>query len=131
MKTLRRLSVRAFFVVATLAAWLALNPAPFTMHVVDEAGRAAAGVRIITDNSIVCFTLLDGTASWTELSLLRRAVRFEVRDDYNRYADASAQLQFDSGGHGYCDGAPHGGHALGFGLLRAWTHSAGPGEGRG
>ena len=53
MKTLRRLSVRAFFVVATLAAWLALNPAPFTMHVVDEAGRAAAGVRIITDNGIV------------------------------------------------------------------------------
>ena len=100
--TLRRLSARAFIVVSTLTVWLALHPAPFTMHVLDEAGRAAAGVRIITDNGIVCFTLLDGTASWTELSLLRRAVRFEVRDDHHRYADASARLQFDfvSGGYG-------------------------------
>jgi len=100
MKNLRRLSVRALLVVATLAVWLMLHPAPFTMQVLDEAGRAAAGVRIITDNGIVCFTLLDGTASWTELSLLRRAVRLQVRDDYHRYADASARLQFDSGGHG-------------------------------
>ena len=100
MPPLRRLAVMAFLVIATLAGWLALNPAPFTMHVVDDAGRAAAGVRIITDNGIVCFTLLDGTASWTELSLLRRAVRVEVRDDYNRYVDASVRLQFDSGGHG-------------------------------
>ena len=30
-----------------MAVWLALHPAPFTMHVVDEAGRAAAGVRRI------------------------------------------------------------------------------------
>ena len=69
------------------------------MRVVDESGRDAAGVRIITDNGIVCFTRLDGKASWTELSLLRRAVRVEVRDDYHRYADTSARLQFDRGGH--------------------------------
>ena len=99
MKTMRRLAVRAFLVVATLAGWLALHPAPFTMHVVDESGRDAAGVRIITDNGIVCFTRLDGKASWTELSLLRRAVRVEVRDDDHRYADTSARLQFDSGGY--------------------------------
>ena len=98
--TLRRLAVRAFLVVATMAGWFALHPAPFTMHVVDEAGRDVAGARIITDNGIVCFTRLDGRVSWTELSLLRRAVRVEVRDDYGRHAYTSARLHFDSGGQG-------------------------------
>lgn len=100
MKTWLRLSARALLVVATLAAWLAVQPAPFTMHVIDETGRDAAGVRITTDNGIVCFTRLDGKASWTELSLLRRAVSVHVRDDYHRYTDAAARLQFASGGHG-------------------------------
>ena len=98
--TLRRLAARACLVIATGAGWLALHPAPFTMHVVDEAGQDVVGARIVTDNGIVCFTRLDGRASWTELSLLRRTVAVEVHDDYGRYADAFARLDFDSGGRG-------------------------------
>ena len=96
MKRLRQM----LFVVFTVAGWLALQPAPYTMRVIDETGRGAAGVRIITDNGIVCFTLLDGTVSWSERSLLRRPVQIDLHDDHHRYADASASVPFDSGGHG-------------------------------
>jgi len=87
-------------VAGTVAGWSMLAPAPFTMRVVDEHGHGVAGVRIVTDNGIVCFTRLDGQVSWAEWSLLRRTVTLDMRDDWQRYADAAARLPFTPGGHG-------------------------------
>jgi hypothetical protein len=100
MTRLHRLALRTFLVAGTVAGWSMLAPAPFTMRVVDEHGHGVAGVRIVTDNGIVCFTRLDGQVSWAEWSLLRRTVTLDMRDDWQRYADAAARLPFTPGGHG-------------------------------
>ena len=54
---------------------------PFTMRVVDEFGHGIAHVRVVTDNGIVCYSLLDGTLRFSESSIMRRFVRFSVNDD--------------------------------------------------
>ena len=58
---------------------------PFTMRVVDESGHGVAHVRVVTDNGIVCYSLLDGTLSWSESSLMRRSVRFSLNDDAHAF----------------------------------------------
>ncbi|HEY6361738.1 MAG TPA: hypothetical protein VIX63_11570 [Vicinamibacterales bacterium] len=57
------------------------------------------GVRVVTDNGIVCFTRPDGQVSWSESSLMRRAVRFDIQDERKRFDDMSATLRFTRGGH--------------------------------
>ena len=100
MTRFQRLTLRTLLVVGTVAGWSVLKPAPFTLRVVDEHGRGVAGVRIVADNGIVCFTRLDGQVSWEEWSLLRRTVTLDMRDNWQRYADATARLPFTPGGHG-------------------------------
>jgi hypothetical protein len=53
---------------------------PFTLHVVDAAtGRGLHKVKITTDDGIVCYPLRDGSASFSERSLMGRNVRFAVQ----------------------------------------------------
>jgi hypothetical protein len=81
------------------------------MHVVDEAGRAAAGVRIITDNGIFCFTLLDGTASWRNSRSCGEPFGSRcVTITTVRQCLRGAAIRKRRARH--CDGAPHSGHAL-------------------
>ena len=74
------------FFAATLLAAASVFAEPisgraFTLRVVDaRTGIGVHGVRITTDNGIVCYTLLDGSAGFNESSLMGRIVRFTVQD---------------------------------------------------
>ena len=70
---------------------------PFTMRVVDESGHGVAHVRVLTDNGIVCYSLLDGTLSWSESSLMRRSVRFTLNDEAHAFKTAVATLHVTRG----------------------------------
>ena len=70
---------------------------PFTMRVVDESGRGVPHVRVVTDNGIVCYSLLDGTLRFAESSLMRRSVRFNLNDDSNAFKGAVATVRVTRG----------------------------------
>ena len=70
---------------------------PFTMRVVDETGRGVAHVRVVTDNGIVCYSLLDGTLRFAESSLMRRSVRFNVNDDTHAFKGTVATMHVKRG----------------------------------
>jgi hypothetical protein len=53
-------------------------PRPFRMRVVDGHGEGIPGVRVVSDNGIVCHTRADGSIHWTERSLMDRDVRFRI-----------------------------------------------------
>jgi hypothetical protein len=75
------------------------SPTPFTTRVVDaQTGQGVPGIRLTTDNGVVCYTQLNGEASWGERSLLGRSVRFDVHDDTGRFVHASATLDVTRGG---------------------------------
>jgi hypothetical protein len=68
------------------------------MRVVDaQTGKGVPGARITTDNGIVCYTLLDGTASFSEFSLMGRDVRFTVQDEGQRFRKLDATLDVRRG----------------------------------
>jgi hypothetical protein len=95
---MRILLLPALFIGGTVFGEPLLDPTPFTMRVVDDAGHGVAGLRIVTDNGIVCFTRLDGNVSWSESSLMRRDVRVDVQDQSHIYDDAAATRHFKRGG---------------------------------
>ena len=76
---------------------------PFTMRVVDETGRGVAHVRVVSDNGIVCYSLLDGTLRWSESSITlgRRSEGIELRTcggvDENHCAAARGASSGSSG----------------------------------
>ena len=70
---------------------------PFTMRVVDEFGQGVAHVRVVTDNGIVCYSLLDGTLRFGESSLMRRPVRFSLYDDAHAFEGAVAAIHVKRG----------------------------------
>ena len=74
-------------------------PAPFTIRVVDDqTGAAVPGLRVTTDNGIVCYTQRDGDVRWTDWSLMNRRVRFEVKDKKNRFDTVGITLGVTYGG---------------------------------
>jgi hypothetical protein len=70
---------------------------PFTMRIVDEFGHGVANVRVVTDNGIVCYSLLDGTLRWAESSLMSRSVRFSIHDDAHKFAGTVATIPVKRG----------------------------------
>ena len=70
---------------------------PFTMRLVDELGHGVAHVRVVTDNGIVCYSLLDGTLRWSESSIMRRSVRFSIYDDTYGFKRTVATLHVKRG----------------------------------
>src|SRR2546421_10415662 len=76
-------------------------PAPFTIRVVDDqTGAAVQGLRVTTDNGIVCYTRRNGDVRWTEWSLMNRRVRFEVKDKNNRFDTVGITLGVTYGRQG-------------------------------
>jgi len=74
-------------------------PAPFTIRVVDErTGVGVPGLRVTTDNGIVCYTRPNGEVLWEESSLMDRGVRFEIRDEKNQFDGFGATLRVMYGG---------------------------------
>jgi len=95
---------RAFLAVVLIvggsvfAEPLILSGRAFTMRVVDaQTGEGVPGVRITTDNGIVCYTLLDGTASFSEFSLMGRDVQFTVQEEGQRFHQLDATLDVRQG----------------------------------
>jgi hypothetical protein len=75
-----------------------LTPAPFTMRVVDaQTGRGVHGLRVTTDNGIVCYSLPDGTLMWGEYSLMSRDVRFTIQDERHRFDGLDTRLHVTRG----------------------------------
>ena len=56
-----------------------------------------AHVRVVTDNGIVCYSLLDGTLRWSESSVMRRSVRFSIYDDAHGFAGKVATMHVTRG----------------------------------
>jgi hypothetical protein len=85
----------AFLVHARLAS----AAVPFAMHVVDEeTGVGIASLRVTTDNGIICYTHANGDVTWTESSLMRRAVHFEIGDGENRFHTGGVTARVTPGG---------------------------------
>jgi len=91
--------ILASLLVILLGSMFLGVPAPFTMRVVDdETGAAVPGLRVTTDNGIVCYTQRNGDVLWTEWSLMNRRVRFEVNDKNNRFDAIGVTLGVTYGG---------------------------------
>jgi hypothetical protein len=92
--------VASLFVILLGSMFLGV-PAPFTMRVVDDqTGAPVPGLRITTDNGIVCYTQRHGDVRWTEWSLMNRRVRFEVNDRNHRFDPVAVTLGVMYGGQG-------------------------------
>ena len=98
------MTVRAFaYPLLLVGTWIIgeplLSPAPFTMRVVDaQTGRGVHGLRVTTDNGIVCYSLPDGTLMWGEYTLMSRDVHFTIQDETNRFKATEAMLLVTHGG---------------------------------
>jgi hypothetical protein len=51
---------------------------PFHMRVLDPDGEPAAGLRVVSDDGIVCTTRANRSVHWTELSIMNRDVTFRI-----------------------------------------------------
>jgi hypothetical protein len=75
------------------------TPPLFTMRVVDEqTGMGVAGLRVSTDNGIICYTRANGDVIWVESSLMSRGVRFEIKDERNQFDGGVLTLRVMPGG---------------------------------
>jgi hypothetical protein len=83
---MKRLIVRALAVLPVSLAFVPLQVSrgdqmvsePFDLRIADAAGNGIPGVRVVSDNGIVCRTRPDGSIRWTEASLMDRDVRFQI-----------------------------------------------------
>jgi hypothetical protein len=92
--------IKPLLVSAALLASVAFAESlaqPFTMRIVDEFGHGVARVRVVTDNGIVCYSLLDGTLRFSESSVMRRSVRFIIYDDAHGFAAKIATMHVKRG----------------------------------
>jgi hypothetical protein len=63
---------------------------PFGMRVVDaQTGVGVSGLKVVSDNGIVCYTGKGGEIDWPEWSLVGRRVRFEISDANQQFEDAA------------------------------------------
>jgi hypothetical protein len=86
MTTRTLLAALLLVAVSVFAEPLVVSRSPFTIRIVDAStGEDVPGLRITTDNGIVCYTLLDGTAAWGEWSLMGRPVHFAIEDENGRF----------------------------------------------
>jgi len=61
----------------------------FRMKIVDpKTGAGVPGVRVRSDNGIVCHTRYNGEIAWTETALMGRDVRFTVDREGQRRRQA-------------------------------------------
>jgi hypothetical protein len=94
------LSLLLVVAASVFAEPLITSPPPYSMRIVDGGtGEGVPRLRITTDNGIVCYTLLDGSVTWGESSLMGRAVRFEMQDDAHRFDSTGTTLHVTHGGH--------------------------------
>jgi hypothetical protein len=92
----RRMAVAALFLVASsvFAEPVLVSRSPFRLRIVDAyTGQGVPNLKITTDNGIVCYTLLDGTAAFGEASLMGRSVRFHVADDAHRFHSVDTTIR--------------------------------------
>jgi hypothetical protein len=83
---MRRVLIRAFAVLPVLLVFLPFQATPspgavekpFHMRVLGPDGEAVAGLRVVSDDGIVCTTKADGSVHWTELSIMNRDVTFRI-----------------------------------------------------
>jgi hypothetical protein len=81
---MKSLAIRVLAAVPVLLVFLPFQaspdgmPHPFHMRIVDGQGEGVPGVRVVSDNGIVCHTRADGSIHWTERSLMDRDVRFRI-----------------------------------------------------
>jgi hypothetical protein len=83
---MNRLVIRVLAAVPVLLVFLPFQASPgesgmphsFHMRIVDGRGEGIPGVRVVSDNGIVCHTRADGSIHWTERSLMDRDVRFRI-----------------------------------------------------
>ncbi len=52
---------------------------PFKLRVVDRSGQPITGVSVVADNGLRCRTNANGETWWSEASIRRRGVRFELQ----------------------------------------------------
>ncbi len=84
---------------ASVFAGPILSPTPFTIRIVDAyTGQGVAGLRVTSDNGIVCYTQQTGDVSWGEYSVVGRDVRFIVDDEAHRFSDLTTTLRAVRGG---------------------------------
>jgi hypothetical protein len=76
-----------------------LSPTPFTIRIVDVlTGEGVAGLRVTSDNGIVCYTQQTGDVSWGEYSVVGRDVRFTIEDEAHRFSYLATTLPAVRGG---------------------------------
>ena len=83
---MKRLIVRAVAVVPVVLLFMPLQVTPgermasksFDLRITDPAGNPVPGLRVVSDNGIVCRTRPDGSIRWTEASLMDRDVQFQI-----------------------------------------------------
>jgi hypothetical protein len=74
-----------------------LVPTPFEMRIVDERTGVGVPVRVTADNGIRRETP-NGYIYWWASSVMRRSVRFEIRDEENQFDSVVATLRLTPGG---------------------------------
>lgn len=95
----RHMVVAFLLVAAWVVAEPLLSPTPFTIRIVNAAtGEVVPGLRVTSDNGIVCYTQPNGTVSWGERSVVGRLVRFTIDDEGHRFRSQEATLSAIAGG---------------------------------
>ena len=74
-----------------------LIPTPFEMRVVDEQTGVGVPVRVTADNGIDRDTP-NGYIYWWASALMSRSVRFEIRDETQRFENTVATIRATRGG---------------------------------
>ena len=76
-----------------------LSPTPFTIRIVNAAtGEAVSGLRVTSDNGIVCYTQPNGRVPWGERSLVGRHVLFTIEDEAGHFRPQKTALSAMPGG---------------------------------
>jgi hypothetical protein len=83
---MKRLLVRALAIVPVVLLFMPLQVTPgermaskpFELHITDAAGHPIPGLRVVSDNGIVCRTRSDGSTRWTEATVMDRDVQFQI-----------------------------------------------------
>jgi hypothetical protein len=74
-----------------------LLPTPFELRVVDEQTGVGVPVHVTADNGIGRNTP-NGYIYWWAPSMMRRSMRFEIRDKSNQFDNIVATLRLTPGG---------------------------------
>jgi hypothetical protein len=101
---MRRVLIRAVAVLPVLLVFLPFQATPspghaekpFHMCVLHPDGKPAGGLRVVSDDGVVCTTKADGSVDWTELSIMNREVTFRISGPH---VSSNVTLHPTPGGH--------------------------------